>query len=1567
MSLVNNISYLQKEGEPLVTTIKSTQFSLLSPEDIIKQSVALIDVHYGKQKDITTNTIKDPRLNANRTRVNAVSKLEQKYDPGNFGHLPLAKPVFHPIMFDYTRRILNSVCCKCSNLRFKSIDEKKTYTEFYNKPGIPNRKKYEDITNILSRNLSQCIVCMATLPKIGEMSKTQATEYVLGIVAKYPKSTGKDSGKEDVPMNAEVCYNILKNITNEDAALLGFNYLYSRPENMIITVLPIPSEVIRPPVVVDSGMTSEDDLTHAFNEIIKFNNLLRIHLEKTSKNSESDQKIVLLMWATLQLHVACMIDNDSNKYAPSKNRTGRVLKTIRKRHKGKGGRIRLNLMGKRVNASARSVITSDPKISINQVGVPIQIATNLTFPEIVNEYNYDQLTLMVNNGPEKYPGAKSYLSKTSEHLIDLSDGRYKNVKLCIGDIVYRHMLDGDIILFNRQPSLHKMSIMAHHSKIVTGKSLRLNANATTPYNADFDGDEMNLHVPQTIATAEEIRRLALISTQIINPAGSRPIIGLVQDSLLGIYRMSSEHECGYSPDEIVYLNKKQLDKLVSWTNNYVGVIPTPLKKIKNPNGKGNIYGWTNRQLLSMFLPKITTSKNGVVINNGMLQEPLPGNKAAAIGKSMAGSSAVDGLFHICWNDCNAQTTSDLLDNISRITSQWFLYFGFSIGLSDFEIKKEVQEEIVKIKQECRKGARELIYGLHYNKYDEVREKYIKNPRSLVRNEHEQFNTDILNYINSCQEKISVMTIKNLNHDINGKLKDNRFLSMVDSGSKGNKTNIIQIISEVGQQRLDGKIMPDSYLRRPMPYFTKDDLSIATRGLAENSYLEGLGPIEYLYVAIEGRLGLISTSIKTAETGYIQRKLIKVLEEVYVAYDNTLRNSSNNIIQYLYGGDGFDGARVEQQRITHLPMSSDEFILTYKFLESDYDNLSIILTPEAYERFKKNEDEERKLIDEEFEQIRKDREYLRFLYNNELPNHIYSPVNFDRLLKHIKYTIGKVSSPLSDITPGEILKKLNTLISTLKVSTNVKINHVCLINFKSLFKSKIFSKGLLFNNNVNSRMFDTLIETIKIKFNNALVNPGEAVGTIAAQSIGEPATQLTLDTFHQSGMSEKPAIVDGVQRIKEIISLTKEQKDPTNRIYIKEEVILNLLVNVDNKKVKISELNNELKMHYESGMPIAELKLLKEKYRNLILKELNKIKSDFTYIKFGDLVSKVEILYDSNEEKSIVPEDQPFINAYYKYYLNNGIFDKDNWIIRFELNKVALRENNIDLGYVQYIFDKNETLMTYLSFIFSDINSEKVICRAKLTDKSADPVALFDMIEQEIMSIKIKGIKNITKTSINIEQRDIVTEKGCIISKYNSEIYSKIECSTVLSHNYIIETEGSNLEDILTHPYVNTYKTTSNNIHEIYEIYGIEGARQVIINEINSVFTNASKSFNIRHIELLADVMTCKGTMNSVDRFSAKKNETGPWARASFEETTKQLTQAAVFSEVDNMHGVSSRIMFGEFIEIGTNSHKIIIDEQMVQGIKPRINNEPKNIKINNVKVASTDDNTMDDLDFGFEL
>lgn len=466
MSIYKELSY-----DTDIATIRGIQFSILSADEIEKRSVAEIyktDTFNGN--DPVPNGLFDPRMGVidyNKTCITCEQK--NTFCPGHFGHIKLAKPVFHVQFFPIVKNTLKCICFRCSKLL---VDPESSEMQvILNKKG--NRQKRWESVYKLCTKVKKCGQftkdgCGALVPNISK-------EGMLRIAFEW-KVDG-ESTKQIV--SAEEVLKIFRRISDKDAEIMGFCKKLNRPEDLICSVLPVPPPSVRPSVKNDTGQRSEDDLTHKLSMIVKYNNNLKTKVEKNATEQIDN------MTQLLQYEVATLIDNTIPGIPPSQQRTGRPIRSLTERLKGKEGRIRGNLMGKRVDFSARSVITPDPNISIDELGVPIKIAMNMTFPEIVNNLNIKELEQLVKNGPDVYPGAK-YVRKTKEsRTIRLQSIDRSTVILEIGDVVDRHMRDGDVVLFNRQPSLHRMSMMAHRTKVMPFNTFRLNVMVTPSFNADL--------------------------------------------------------------------------------------------------------------------------------------------------------------------------------------------------------------------------------------------------------------------------------------------------------------------------------------------------------------------------------------------------------------------------------------------------------------------------------------------------------------------------------------------------------------------------------------------------------------------------------------------------------------------------------------------------------------------------------------------------------------------------------------------------------------------------------------------------------------------------------------------------------------------------------------------------------------------------------------------------------------------------------------------------------------------------------------------------------------------------
>jgi DNA-directed RNA polymerase beta' subunit len=491
-------------------------------------------------------------------------------------------------------------------------------------------------------------------------------------------------------------------------------------------------------------------------------------------------------------------------------------------------------MGKRVDFSARSVITPDPNISIDELGVPIKIAMNITFPEVVNRYNRDQLTQYVRNGPDVYPGAKCLRQGNRTFLLKNKDRT--TIELKEGDVVERHMINGDYVLFNRQPSLHRMSMMGHRVVVMPFNTFRSNPSVCPCFNSDYDGDEMNIHMPQSIVTMNELVELAAVPTQIISPRECKPIIAIVQDVPLGVYRLTKSH---------VFLNQKMLFNLMSLNPRFAGYIPPPMK-VEN-----GVARWSGRQMLSTIIPKninvrapnksfngASDKENFVVIENGEIKQ--------GIVDKLIYQNRTKGLIHSIFNECGPDETRMFFDNTQRLCCDWLVNSGFSVGISDLIVNTDTNENLKKVIHEMKVKVYKMIADVHTGKFEN---------RSISNNNDffEEEVNKILNRASSEAGQHGLSTINDLT---------NRMMNMIKSQSKGNIINVAQMIACLGQVNVEGKRIPYGFQNRTLPHYTQYDDGPESRGFIQSSFVKGLNPQEFFFHSEGGREGLIDTAVKS---------------------------------------------------------------------------------------------------------------------------------------------------------------------------------------------------------------------------------------------------------------------------------------------------------------------------------------------------------------------------------------------------------------------------------------------------------------------------------------------------------------------------------------------------------------------------------------------------------------------------------------------------------------------------------------------------------------------------------
>jgi DNA-directed RNA polymerase II subunit RPB1 len=1410
------------------------QFSILSPEEIERYSVAEItnkETYNGIKPKI--GGLFDPRMGVLEPGMVCPTDGQNYIDcPGYFGHIKLARPVFYIQYLGTIQKILKCVCIKCSKL----LINRKTNLNLLH---YPSHERWDEVFS-LSNKISRCGQESDNGCECLQPEKIKKEGFAT-LIAEWPKSKEEKDEKITMKLTPEIVLKIFKKISDEDVNFMGFSSVWSRPEWMICQTFAVPPPSVRPSVKHDAQQRSEDDLTHIIINIIKYNNTLKEKMSIKGVNS----KVVDDWTSILQYYIATMVDNTLPGASPVTQRSGRALKSITERHKGKIGRVRGNLMGKRVDFSARSVITPDPELSITELGVPMKIAMNITKPVFVNETNIHFLTYLVKNGPDVYPGAK-ILEKENGDNISLRYVDRENIKLNIGDTVHRHMLNGDYVLFNRQPTLHRMSMMAHIVRVMQkGDTFRMNVADTKPYNADFDGDEMNMHMPQNDEAEMELKHLAAIKYQIISPASNKSIIGIFQDSLLGSYLFTREN--------ITFSRKEAMNLLAKTTT-------------LDPNMFLEERDYSSFELLSSILPPLTlkykkdsfkstdvyeTSNQVVEIVNGVM---LRGQ----LDKDVLGGGG-RGLIQRINSDFSATESQLFIDNLQAIITEYMKTTGFSVGISDL-ISNDVTNDLIndtiyKNKKQVANLIDQVHLGIFENKSGRTNEEY--------------FEYQVNNILNKASNEAGKIGIEHLN-------KGNRFVTIVTSGSKGNTLNISQMISCLGQQNIDNKRIPYSFANRTLPHFKQFDDSPSARGFVENSFISGLTPEELFFHAMGGRIGLIDTAVKTSQTGYIQRRLIKGLEDIYVSYDRTVRNNKNKIVQFSYGGTNFDTIHIENIKFDLLTDTVGNIYENYNY---DYKKgvLKLKFNKSAMSRFNDQTGELKKRVKEDITEMIDGRNtYIESISEYTDKNTIYLPISFKQIVTNVKEQLNITAGSLSDITPLECYtyldKYYNELDRVFKPCYMFRLAYYYYLNpYKVIYQNNFNKDGLVF-----------LLEKVILMYKTALVNPGEMVGLISAQSIGEPTTQMTLNTFHYAGVSSKSNVTRGVPRIEEILTLTDNLKNPSITIFLKREDE----TNVDKAYEIISRIQ---------------------------------------HTKMSDIVLKSEIYYDPDNLTTLVTADKKLVEEYneFKDILDGCVVEDEKvynkWILRLTLDKTHMLEINITVEEIHYVL-----MSVYdgtITCFYNDLNDEELIFRIRLnTMKGKTKPASLDEEDHIYM---VKSFQDNLLNDIVLRGVDGISQVH--LRKINNYMSFNPETGDYDKRDIcVLDTFGSNLLGILSLDYIDPKRSFSNNIIETQQILGVEAARKCLFNETIEVIEFDSY-INHHHIAMLCDRMTCNKKMTSIFRHGINKDNIGPIAKATFEETTEILLNAAKHGELDEMRGVSANIMCGQEGFYGTSAFSVYLN------------------------------------------
>ncbi len=1268
--------------------IDAIRFGVLPPDEIRKLSVVEINTSdtYDEDGGPIAGGLMDHRLGTlePRQRCQTCGNISINC-PGHYGHIELAVPVIHVEFAKQIYKLLSVTCRGCGRLlisdeeieEFKKIHEKEKklfgkVSDETLKEVVKKAKKY--------KKFKECPHCGMVQSNIRFAKPTSFLE-----IEKEELETKDESIVEEVSrrLTANMIREWFERISDEDLKLLDFDPEVARPEWMILQVLPVPPVDVRPSIILESGIRAEDDLTHKLVDIIRINQRLRENIE-----AGAPTLIIEDLSELLQYHVTTYFNNEVSGIPPARHRSGRTLKSLAQRLKGKEGRFRGNLSGKRVDYSARTVISPDPNLDINEVGVPLHIATRLTLPDIVTERNMEEMKKLVLNGPYRHPGAL-YIIRPDNKRIRLefvTDRTIVAESLEPGFVVERHLKDGDIALFNRQPSLHRMSIMAHRVRVMPYSTFRMHLTVCPPYNADFDGDEMNLHIPQSKEAQTEARLLMRVQDQILSPRYGAPIIGATKDFISGAYLLTRQQ---------TMLTSNEVGKLLASTG-YTGYPPDPTVEEPEPL-------WSGKDIFSLFLPKdfnFVTRANiclhcakcereacqydaYVIIRDGKLL-------SGVIDKNTIGAERAETIFHRIIKDYGTDAGHDFLNSSTKLINEFLSLKGFTYSIDELNIGDKEVSNINRVMKRMERNVDRLIDELNTGQLERL-------PGQSLQ---ETFEIQVMNELAKARDGAGETVETGLG-------MNNAGIIMTRSGARGSSLNIGQMMGSVGQQAIRGKRIMRGYMNRTLPHFKERDPAPEARGFVYNCYRDGLTPIEFFFHAMGGREGLVDTAVRTQQSGYMQRRLINALEHLRIEYDGTVRDSQGDIIQFKYGEDGVDPAKSDHGKAVNVALLIERV------------KIAMTEGPPASKEF----------IEEQLEKMA----------------HLMTP----------------------------------SLITELRTN---------------LTDAGMTEKGV-----------DQVVQTVVRNYDFSLVEPGEAVGTIAAQSIGEPGTQMTLRTFHYAGVAELNVTL-GLPRLIELVDARRSPSTPVMDIY----------------------LDSSHRRSQEKARQVAE---------------------KLTYTVIDDTVERVNIdLREDAVKITLSPERMEAINA---------TSEEVEEAIPYKYKKAD-----------DYTF---------------------------LVDLSEDKKGDSEKFINKILGARIRGIPEIKRVLTTYENRE-----------------------------WVIRTDGSNLEGVLAIDGVDPVRTTTNDIHEISNIFGIDAARNALIKEAHGVLDEQGLDVDIRHVMLVSDIMTNTGDVKQIGRHGISGQKSSVLARAAFELTIQHLVNAAIKGETDPLKGVIENIIVGQTMPLGTGSVELFM-------------------------------------------
>ena len=1591
-------------------SLESIQLTLYTDKEV--RSLSAVQVLFPSTLERSlpkSNGLSDPRFGVTDRNLRCTT-CGQADCFQHFGHIELNKPVCRLGQISLILYILRSVCWACSRRKFTVKNEKGGFLDarsiVLKTPPLGKER-----LRALSEACKNRFKCPWDDDSLSESERCGAPQPSYVLVNKlFFKRTFRE--KEECLFESEnekafaTCrlmpdeiQSILRHIPHETLVLLGFRPEVSHPMNYIMSAHIVPPPIIRPAsgsVASDLRSRGENDMTTAFQDIIRCNN----ELKSVYDDPDISEKERYQSWDKLQLFCGALVNQvlkkqetyDGTPLMHSRAIANRQVKDLKSRLTGKRGRLRGNLSGKRVDHAARSVVGPDACHDIYELGVPRSIMSTLTFPEHVNFININYLASCVARGSNVLGGALTVRTpallgqKGSEggekvHYISLLDElgrRDLAASLKPGMIVERHLRNGDWCLFNRQPSLHKGSIQAFQIYHVPSLQFKLPLPCTKPFNADFDGDEMNLHSLQGYEAIAEAQEIMSVPFQMVTPQSNSVSIGLVQDSLVGAYKMSSKDSLikrdlvmqlimcfRHNPSSTTYnqmpictpesfvdfLVKKSNDRSSSISSSSTKrsknifflphidpFLPCPaiLKGTTYCKGVKTVHAprWTGKQIFSWLLHPAISLQKTLSGGDAAKSEDWLSDKIVSIrnGEVFCGrlckqtlGSTTGGLIHVFWKHCGPWAAAHFVSDAQRLMMQWLTHFTVSISILD-----------------CINGAESAVDDL-------VAESMGKADALMLSDVPE-----------SVREQRQTQVLQDILRSAGGKVLENMdphcgIATVVNSGAKGNLMNLAQISGIVGQQTLNGarvQFRKGPSGPRTLACFAPGDGRPEARGFVASSYLMGLQPYEFFFHQQAGREGVVATVSGTSETGYNHRKMIKGQESEVIMYDGSVRVSSNVIIQLHYGGDDYDGVHVERIKMPFLAFTKESEVLDYL----GFPNCKT-----------KTKEMDRVVASWAF--VRKIK-LAASKYGNDFSAEICMPANFERVvaftmsssisMDKADKTTEVSESMLSESMLRFMFEKMlmahlshsgnNLHLSSLHISSEKSIDE--LIYLPKMDWRKVDDPSSVARHALSMTCTSAMLRKYKVKthkvameiasqfinlYVRGIVNPGEGVGAVGSSSIGEPSTQLTLNIFHYSGIAEKNVTLTGLPRFKQIINAIDTSETSNMRLTCLFTKTANATMMDDSAKLSAKKFAASL-----PRVMLAEIvDFSRVMYSPLGLPSAGRVRDTYVFGKLGDISSFLDIESLTYFTLSGTAGDSA-VNSFASASSSATRLNSSPAIKKLKSATKSRIASAIDTH-----SGKNEKHESSNANPTSANAASSYVCVFKL-DKTAlaqrslsvddivNALRLFVGEEAHVMSTKRwckDWLVSIRPPAFGQGDMDRCITEAVHDSLLESAIVNGLHGVTKAIASFdaqigqwVVDTDGSDVVSANRLFGIDKQFLWTNNIIEAGRCFGVEAAVALQQVELHRVLSFDGSYVDPRHTWLLSDAVTRSGTTNPLNRHKMEELGGSLLQCASFEQTLDVFGVGAAFGSSDNLSGATEKLIVGQPVHVGTGSFEIIFKQ-----------------------------------------